>query len=142
MISRPLDLAARLRPPPRSFDALFYVNAGMLALFFALFGSRFVLAPGFTALPAIAGSTANARTATHHITVHGDRQILAGDGLRDAAGLREWLARQAASARQPPVLLVQARVGVGFDLIARITSDAHAAGFEVQLAAVEGRRTP
>ena len=46
MITRPLDLAAKLRPEPRRFDALFYVNVGVLALFFLVFGSRFVLAPG------------------------------------------------------------------------------------------------
>ena len=45
MITRPLDLAAKLRPPPRSFDALFWVNVGVVVGFFALFGSRFVLAP-------------------------------------------------------------------------------------------------
>ena len=46
MITRPLDLAAKMRAEPRSFDALFYVNVGVLALFFLVFGSRFVLAPG------------------------------------------------------------------------------------------------
>ncbi|TAG31697.1 MAG: hypothetical protein EAZ36_02915 [Verrucomicrobia bacterium] len=46
MITRPLDLAARLRPLPRGWDAIFYVNVGALAFFFFLFGSRFVLAPG------------------------------------------------------------------------------------------------
>ena len=46
MITRPLDLASKLRPEPRNFDWLFFVNAGLLVLFFVLFGSRFVLAPG------------------------------------------------------------------------------------------------
>ena len=46
MITRPLDLASKLRPEPRSLDALFYVNVGVLALFFTMLGSRFVLAPG------------------------------------------------------------------------------------------------
>lgn len=59
MIVRPLDLASRLRPEPRDFDALFYVNAGMLALFFSLFGSRFVIAPGLELdfqVPVVAGA--------------------------------------------------------------------------------------
>ncbi|HEY8931687.1 MAG TPA: hypothetical protein VIM44_00065, partial [Rariglobus sp.] len=46
MITRPLNLSARLRPPPRGFEFLFYVNGGLIALFFVLFGSRFVLSPG------------------------------------------------------------------------------------------------
>jgi hypothetical protein len=40
MITRPLDIASHLSPPPRSFDVLFYVNVGALAVFFFLFGSR------------------------------------------------------------------------------------------------------
>ena len=30
MITRPLDLASKMRPEPRNFDWLFYVNAGLL----------------------------------------------------------------------------------------------------------------
>jgi len=46
MITRPLDLVARLSPPPRDLDFVAWVNAGVIVLFFALLGSRFVLAPG------------------------------------------------------------------------------------------------
>ena len=46
MITRPLDLASKLRTEQRSLDALFWVNVGILVLFFTLFGSRFVLAAG------------------------------------------------------------------------------------------------
>lgn len=46
MITRPLDLQAKLTPPPRDLDLFFWVNIGAVALFFALLGSRFVLAPG------------------------------------------------------------------------------------------------
>ena len=136
MITRPLDLASRLRAAPRSFDWVFYVNAGCLVLFFSLFGSRFVLAPGVAVLPEVAGARASARMTTHYITVHGERQILAGDGLRDLPALREWLVVQARTERRP-VLLVQAKRGVSLDLISRITSLAHETGFEVQIAAEE-----
>lgn len=46
MITRPLDLQSKLSPPPRDLDLFFWVNVGAVALFFALLGSRFVLAPG------------------------------------------------------------------------------------------------
>lgn len=46
MITRPLDLQSKLTPPPRDLDLFFWVNIGAVALFFALLGSRFVLAPG------------------------------------------------------------------------------------------------
>lgn len=140
MITRPLELASRLRREPRSFDWLFYVNGGLIVLFFFLFGSRFVLAPGFTALPASAGSNLNARTTTHHITVHSERQILAGDGPRDLRGLGEWLEAQAKTVKQP-VLLVLSNHEVDLDLITRIKTVAEEAGFEVHVAAVEPAST-
>ena len=85
MITRPLDLASRLRSPPPSFDALFYVNVGLLGMFFMLFGSPFVLAPGLGVdfrLPAAAGANANARTPTHVISVLATGQIFTAHGVR------------------------------------------------------------
>ena len=136
MITRPLELASRLQPQPRSFDWLFYVNAALIVLFFSLFGSRFVLAPGIAALPAVSGSDANARMTTHYISVHGEQQIFAGDGLHDLARLEVWLKAQAKTAKNP-VLLVQSNRSVDFDLIARIVSSAKSAGFFVQIASTE-----
>ena len=93
MITRPLDLASKLRPEPRNFDALFYVNVGALALFFLVFGSRFVLAPGLGVdfeLPKLPGAVSNAVTTTSTISVKNSGQIFA-DGLLSLPQLREWL---------------------------------------------------
>lgn len=136
MITRPLDLASRLRSEPRSFDWLFFVNGGVIVAFFMFFGSRFVLAPGITVLPAIAGADAGARATTHTITVVSAQQIFAGDGLRSLPQLRIWLLAQATTVKEP-VLLVLASDGVELDVIARITSLAQEAGFAVHIAAVE-----
>lgn len=46
MITRPLELESHLSPPPRDLDFVAWVNVGLIALFFTLLGSRFVLAPG------------------------------------------------------------------------------------------------
>ena len=46
MITRPLELESRLSPPPRDLDFVAWVNVGVIVLFFALLGSRFVLTPG------------------------------------------------------------------------------------------------
>ena len=46
MITRPLDLESKLNAPPRDLDMMFWVNVGVVMLFFSLLGSRFVLAPG------------------------------------------------------------------------------------------------
>lgn len=142
MITRPLDLAAKLRPGPRNFDALFFVNAGLLVLFFSLFGSRFVLAPGLELrVPAVAGSDANAVPTTDSITILNAGQILAGDGPRDVAQLRVWLAGQAQARvqqRQNPTLLIITGPQVTVPIASEIAAMASAAGFKtVQLATAE-----
>lgn len=139
MITRPLDLSARLRPAPRSFLALAIANVGLVAFFFVLFGSRFVLAPGVGAdfqLPEVPGATAGAVATTHHLNVVGSGQVFAGDGLRDVSQLRPWLERQAGTAASPS-LLVQASREVPLAVVMEIAGLAHAAGFKVHFAATE-----
>ncbi len=139
MITRPLDLASKLQPEPRNFDWLFYVNAGLLVLFFALFGSQFVLAPGLGVgfrLPSVVGGNEGARAPTHMISVVDSGQILTGDGLRKLSDLRDWLAENARGTRAR-VLLVRGSVGMPMSVLADISSAANATGFEVLWAASE-----
>jgi hypothetical protein len=100
MITRPLDLASRLKPAPRGLDALFYVNVGALAVFFLVFGSRFVLAPGLAvdfALPA-ADEAGTARVTTDIvIAVPASNMAVVDGAVVDFAGLGEWLRTQAGS---------------------------------------------
>jgi len=133
MITRPLDLASKLRPEPRNFDWLFFVNAGLLVLFFSLFGSRFVLAPGLPLsfrLPAVAGAATQARPPTHVIGVISDKLIVTGDGLRKIEELQGWLGKQAARTKSP-LLLVWAGEDLSMALLADVVNAANAAGFEV-----------
>src|SRR5581483_9302912 len=142
MITRPLDLAARLRPAPRSLDALFFVNAGLLVLFFSLFGSKFVLAPSLGAdfrVPEMKGATRDARPATHHVSVTDSGGIFAPDGKLTMDQLAGWL-RDEAPKQKDPVLLVQASRAVPFSLITDIARAAKAAGFvDVRFAVEEPR---
>lgn len=139
MITRPLDLASRLRPEPRNFDWLFYVNAGLIGLYFAVFGSSFVLAPGMALefrLPQATGATAAAATPTSVVSVTDSGQIFA-DGLRTLDQLSDWLRLEAAKSREP-VLIVRASREVRVSLLADIANAASAAGFKrVLSAAVE-----
>jgi biopolymer transport protein ExbD len=132
MIARPLDLASRLRPEPRNFDWLFYVNAGLIVLFFSVFGSRLVLAPGFGVdfrLPSIAGADANARRPTHVISVLGSGQIFTPEGLcSNIAQLEKWFAAHVNDVKDP-VLLVRGDAEVRASVIAEISSAAKRAGF-------------
>jgi biopolymer transport protein ExbD len=139
MITRPLDLSAKMRPEPRNFDWLFFVNAGLLVLFFSLFGSRFVLAPGIGVdfrLPSAVGAEANARRTTHMIDVSNAGQILTEDGWRTMPELKEWL-RVQATATKSPVLLIRAEGQVPLSLTTEIAGAAKPVGFEVLIAADE-----
>ena len=139
MITRPLDLASRLRPEPRNLDAWFYVNAVLLAVFFLVFGSRFVLAPGLEVnfrLPVVPGARAGAEAATHVITVKNSGEIFGNDGLMNLAQLAAWLEAEAPKTHQP-VLLVIASSEVTTAQQAQISRAAYAAHFQVLWAAGE-----
>ncbi|PTX92398.1 hypothetical protein [Opitutus sp. ER46] len=148
MIARPLNLSTRLRPEPRSYDVLFYVNVALLAFYFVLFGSRFVVSPGLGvgfALPEVPGANADPRPTTHVISVVNAGQIFVGDGLRSMEQLQEWLTTQATTERRQtgrmPVLLVRSSAEVPAAILARIVGMAHGAGFQVTLAAEDPVRT-
>ncbi|MDB6126513.1 MAG: hypothetical protein JWM35_409 [Verrucomicrobia bacterium] len=140
MITRPLDLASKLRPEPRNFDSLFYVNAGLLVLFFMFFGSSSVLEPGlgvdFT-LPRMGGALANAMATTSTISVKNSGQIFA-DGLLTMDQLREWLKIEVRKTKHPS-LLVRMSAGVPVSVQNEIVSAARDAGFgsNILLAAEE-----
>lgn len=130
MITRPLDLASKLRPEPRNFDVLFYVNVGLIGLFFMLFGSRFVLAPGLGLdfrMPEIRGALAGAAPAQRMVSVLPSGQIFA-DGLVNMPQLREWLKVEARKLKEPS-LLIRARADVPVSQLAEIVSAAYEAGF-------------
>lgn len=130
MIMRPLDLASKLRPEPRSFDVLFFVNLGAIVLFFSLFGSRFVLAPGLGVgfrMPELRGALAGAAPTQRVISVLPSGQIFA-DGLLNLPQLREWLKAEARKLKQPS-LLIRASADVPVSRLAEIVGAATDAGF-------------
>jgi biopolymer transport protein ExbD len=131
MITHPLDLAAKLRSPPRSFDALFLVNAALLVLFFLLFGSRFVLAPGLGVnfkLPEMPGAIAGAAQATVVISVPRSNVVLVDDGMLNYARLHDWLQKRARN-EKGLVLLVRADRRVPSEDMGIIAQMAVQAGF-------------
>ena len=137
MIARPLDLASRLRPPPQGMVTLHYVNVGLLGLFFTLFGSRFVLAPGLGVdfqLPQQPGAQSGAAQASNVISVLRSGQIFTDEGLVDMGQLGEWLATRAARERTP-TLLIRASAEVTLSELIEIEGAAHNAGFKVLLGA-------
>src|SRR4051812_48151279 len=139
MITRPLDLASRLRPPPRNFDFWFFINIGLMLLAFFVFGSRFVLALGLGTnfqLPEMIGVREQAIQTTHDIAVKEAGLIVAKEGPVTLKRLGEYLKEEAKKTKQP-VLLVRAESGVQISLLFKIGELAQAAGFRVQTAAQE-----
>ncbi len=143
MITHPLDLASRLRPPPRSFDGLFLVNAALLVLFFLLFGSRFVLAPGLGvsfALPEMPGALAGSARATVVISVPRSDVVLVDEGMLSYQQLRGWLEKRAGR-EKGLVLLVRADRRVPSEDLGVVAQMAMQAGFAgVQWAIEPARR--
>ncbi|MEN9841992.1 MAG: hypothetical protein RL376_1792 [Verrucomicrobiota bacterium] len=111
MITRPLDLASRLRSGPRGMDALFYVNVGALAVFFLVFGSRFVLAPGLAVdfvLPQVGAAAISARTTDLVIAVPASNLAVVEGAVLDFKSLGVWLRANNGGAGAGRRLLVQA----------------------------------
>ncbi len=139
MITRPLDLASKLRPAPRNFDTLFFVNGGLIVLFFMLFASRFVLAPGLGVdfvMPEMPGAMAGAARTTQVISVVRPGLIFVDDGAINFEQLRGWLKAQAKKTKQPS-LLVRYSTKVSITDLTDIVSAARAEGFSVVLGALE-----
>jgi biopolymer transport protein ExbD len=141
MISRPLDLASRLRPPPQGMGALHYVNVILLVIFFVLFGSRFVLSPGLGVdfeMPRLEGARAGAAQTPFYINVLRSGQIFTDDGLVDQLQLHDWLKARAASEAHP-TLLIRASADVKLSELVEIRSAARDAGFGNVLIGAEDR---
>lgn len=140
MITRPLDVSTRLRPPPRSFDYLYWINGALLALFFVFFGSRFVLSPGMGIGPAekilpSSSEAASGVVATQiRLEVAESKRLWVDTGLISREDLPAWLAKQG-KAYPGATLLVQFDVSNPADLLVEIFSEATGAGLHVQLAA-------
>lgn len=145
MITRPLELASRLRPEPRSFDWLFYVNVGLLALFFSLFGSRFVLAPGLPVefrLPTVQASESALAVTTHRISVAGPNLIFVNDGaLNNLKDLEAWFTREAKKTKQASLLILTS-ADVPMVVISDISLAASRSGFERVYFGTQDIRTP
>lgn len=142
MITRPLDVSTKLRPAPRNFDFLFWVNGVLIALFFSFFGSRFVLSPGMglgqaeSMLPVIPNAVSGAVATQLQLEVAEGGKLCIDTGFISFETLQVWLAEQAK--RTPgAVLLVKCNVSNSLELMTRIVGAANEVGIKVQFAAVD-----
>jgi biopolymer transport protein ExbD len=143
MLTRPLDLASRLRPPPRNFDHVFLINIGLIALFFVVFDSPYVLAPalevGGFEVPTVAGAEVGAPTPTLSITVTPGGSSTSGpsiyvdSGHHNLAQFKERLRVHAGTVKSP-VLWMRVDRRVPFGDWSDIRDAADDAGFRVYTA--------
>lgn len=141
MITRPLGLLDKLRPAPRSFDALFYVNAVLLAVYFALFGSRFVIAPGVQlenpsfAVPQTSVAVSGAALTALVIDLPRSGVVITPEGQQTYQRLGDWLKTQREERTGARVLVRVDRSAVPMQDLITVFELIREAGFEVQLAA-------
>jgi biopolymer transport protein ExbD len=134
MITHPLDLASRLRRPPRSFDWVFFVNFGLIALFFVLFGSRFVLSPALavdgkdlTLSTASEGVASNLPSTLFMSVKANGQKYVEPNGLVTMEQLKVWLA-ECAKRTPGATLLIRSDAAVRLDEVAAICAAAKEVG--------------
>lgn len=142
MITRPLDVSTRLRPPPRNYDYLFWVNGVLIALFFIFFGSRFVLSPGLGVaaneelLPLVNNAVRGAVPTQLTLRITPGGQLYVDTGFVTFPQLQEWLAAEAK--RNPgATLLVLGPPKNSQELHYQVVNAANAVGLRVQVAALD-----
>ncbi len=145
MIAHPLELQSRLSPPPRDLDFFAWVNVAVIVLFFALLGSRFVLAPGLSIgvggeegllLPQVAGTNESVGPASVVVSYRRDNVILFEGGMYTLAELRKHMERYA---KQYPgaVMLVRSDRQVSMQAFLDLCEMARSVGFANVLVAAE-----
>ena len=145
MITRPFDLVSRLSPPPRELNAVAWVNVGVIALFFGLLGSRFVLAPGMPVgvgdpgtivLPAAGAVSANTGAASVVVSYRRDNVILFEGGMYSLPELQKHM--EVYVRRHPgAVMLVRADRQVSMQAFLDLCAMARTVGFSNVLVAAE-----
>ena len=107
------------------------MNGALIVVFFVLFGSRFVLAPGLGVsfrLPEIAGAVPGAAPTAVVISLPRSDMVLVDDGMLDYTQLRGWLEKRARS-EKGLALLVRADRRVPLEDLGVIAEMAVNAGF-------------
>lgn len=143
MITQPLDLVSKLRVPPRDFDVFFWANGALIVLFFALLGSRFVLASGELvgvasqeSLELPRGGAAVQAAASVVVSYRRDEMILFEGGIYDIREFRPVLESYARK-HSGAILLVRADRQVSVQGFKELLDLARAAGFANVLFATE-----
>lgn len=144
MITQPLELQSHLSPEPRDLDFFAWVNVGLIALFFGVLGSRFMLMPvvpiGLKTdapfdLPQAPGTLEGIAPDSVVVSFHRDNLILFEGGMYNLSELRQHM--EAYAKKHPgAVMLAQVDRQVSVQAFLDLCEMAREVGFaQVQLAA-------
>jgi len=153
MVTRPLDLLARLRRPASSSDWLYFVNVGLIGLFFVLFYSKHVIAPGVVVqnstskrglrLPSVPQAVELGGQVGLVVRVTTKNLVYTEDGKYTFTEFQSWLQSRTETNRSQRLLVI-ADDSVSLNDFTAIFDAATEAGFSVQFAAepAPGRTSP
>jgi len=145
MITRPLELQSRLSQLPTDLDFIAWVNVAVIALFFGLLGSRFVLAPGMSIgvggdnaleLPQVSGEVEGAGPASVVVSYRRDNVILFEGGMYTLPELRKHM-ESYIKLHPGAVMLVRADRQVSMQAFLDLCAMARQVGFANVVAAAE-----
>jgi len=142
MITRPFNFAADIRVPKAGLDLVPFFDVCVIALFFGVFGSRFVLAPGKAIdlrLPSAENATLDTLPTSRVVTVGevNGREMLIFEGrILDIAKFQRFLAERTGQFKGEN-LLVRMDRNVSMVLLVRVLETAKGAGFDQVLLAAE-----
>ena len=142
MITRPFNFEAHLRRFPAGIDLVPFIDVCVILMFFGVFGSRFILAPGVAIdlrLPEAAAVSHEALPTSRVVTVgevDGSEMLIFEGRILDVPKFDRFL-QDRAGAYEGEVLLVRMDRDVSMDLLVRVMATARKAGFEQVLLAAE-----
>ena len=143
MVTQPLDLQSHLRAKPRSFDVFYFADLALLALFFLIMGSKFVLAPGMPIeLPVMDESASLAQPADVVVSMRGDDGVLFEGGMFPLEAFQSKLAEIVSSRGAETVLVRIDRQVTAQGLLDLCAAARRAGAKHVQIAAEERVETP
>lgn len=137
MITRPLDLQSRLTPPSQRLNVLPLFDVLLIAFFFSLLSSKYVLSPGLT-LNLPQGGSGPGLPASAVLTVRSDQMLLFEGRIVNMSGLAPAL-REYVKKRGETNLLVYFDQDVSVQTLFSVAEVAREQGVaRVQLAAEPG----
>jgi biopolymer transport protein ExbD len=139
MITKPFNFESHLRRPVARFESMPFINVCLIALFFTVFKSPYVMAPGSTVeLPKTRGAPIDAVATSRVLTVgeNDGREMLIFDGrFHKIDTLGEALKVRVAES-PGETLLIRADRDVSMQLLVRICEMAEQSGYaRIHLAA-------